>query len=178
MRNLFELYSKLDIDSSLICLEKPSEHNLPYFCYPENAKAIGFEGTIMYCFIEPYGDMVFACNPESCTDSFVYPLAKTFEDFLRLIITCGSANPVEQVVWMSRDQFNEHLRNTKAIFTDRHTRLLAQLKSELNLSPVNDPYGYVKEIQKNFDYSKIKYSEKYYEVTGYDGRTIVHNIPL
>ena len=45
---------------------KNHEDIYSYFCYPTNAKAIGFEGSIMYCFIEPYGEMVFACNPDTC----------------------------------------------------------------------------------------------------------------
>ena len=40
----------------------------------------------MYCFIEPYKDMVFAANPDTCADVFVYPLARTFEGFMRLIL--------------------------------------------------------------------------------------------
>ena len=44
---------------------------------------------------------VFACNPESCADINVYPLAKNFDDFIRVILACGSANPVEQIVWMN-----------------------------------------------------------------------------
>ena len=56
----------------------------------------------MYCFIEPYGEMVFACNPDTCADVFVYPLARTFEDFMRLILACGSTNPIEQIIWMDK----------------------------------------------------------------------------
>lgn len=55
-----------------------------------------------------YGEMVFACNPESCVDQNVYPLAANFEDFIRLVLACGTANPLEQIVWM--DKIN--LKNT------------------------------------------------------------------
>ena len=85
METLFDQYKELNINGSLICLEQV-EDIYSYFCYPTNAKAIGFEGSIMYCFIEPYGEMVFACNPDTCADVFVYPLARTFEDFMRLIL--------------------------------------------------------------------------------------------
>lgn len=80
----------------------------PVFCYPVNAKPIGFEGCILYCFLPEYGEMVFACNPESCVDQNVYPLAANFEDFIRLVLACGTANPLEQIVWM--DKIN--LKNT------------------------------------------------------------------
>ena len=97
METLFDQYKELNINGSLICLEQV-EDIYSYFCYPTNAKAIGFEGSIMYCFIEPYGEMVFACNPDTCADVFVYPLARTFEDFMRLILACGSTNPIEQII--------------------------------------------------------------------------------
>ena len=67
METLFDQYKELNINGSLICLEQV-EDIYSYFCYPTNAKAIGFEGSIMYCFIEPYGEMVFACNPDTCAD--------------------------------------------------------------------------------------------------------------
>ena len=41
----FEQYKALDIDGSLISLEQVEEV-YPYFCYPTNAKAIGFEGVL------------------------------------------------------------------------------------------------------------------------------------
>ena len=53
METLFDQYKELNINGSLICLEQV-EDIYSYFCYPTNAKAIGFEGSIMYCFIEPY----------------------------------------------------------------------------------------------------------------------------
>ena len=85
MEILFDRYKELDINGSLIYL-KQVENFYSYFCYPANAKAIGFEESIMYCFIEPYKDMVFAANPDTCADVFVYPLARTFEGFMRLIL--------------------------------------------------------------------------------------------
>ena len=69
METLFDQYKELNINGSLICLEQV-EDIYSYFCYPTNAKAIGFEGSIMYCFIEPYGEMVFACNPDTCADIY------------------------------------------------------------------------------------------------------------
>lgn len=165
MKTFFERYSELTIDGSLICLEQV-EHTSPCFCYPVHAQAIGFEGNIMYCFIEPYGDTVFACNPDTCADIFVYPLANSFADFMRLILACGSANPVEQIVWMDRDTFTRHLREEEAIRTEEQKAVLCYLKKELGLSPMAEPYDYVKDLQSHFDYSGIVYSDEYYDVLG------------
>ncbi len=165
MESLFERYKKLNINGSLIGLEH-IEDVCGYFCYPINAKAIGFEGNIMYCFIEPYGDMVFACNPDTCADAFVYPLAKGFEDFMRLIIACGSANPIEQIVWMNKNKFIEHLKEEKAIRTEEQKTSIKYIETELGIAPMDNPYEYVKEIQAHFDNSGIEYSDEYYDVLG------------
>ena len=83
MKTIYEKYMASPIDKELLCLEH-GEITEPYFCYPVNAEPIGLEGCILYCFLPEYGEMVFACDPESCADRNVYPLAKNFEDFLRL----------------------------------------------------------------------------------------------
>ena len=165
MKSLYERYEEMGINGGPICLER-EENVTPYFCYPENAKAIGFEECIMYCFIEGYDEMVFAANPESCADIFVYPLAKNFEDFLGLILACGSVNPVEQIIWMDREQFEQDLLEEYASQTEKQKDILRRIEKELGVSAMEDPYGYVKELQSNFDSSGIKYSDEYYEVLG------------
>ena len=170
MKSIYERYKKLKINGSLIGLEKVKDIT-PHFCYPTNAKAIGFEGCLMYCFIKPYGEMVFASNPETCADSYVYPLARTFEDFLRLILACGSTNPIEQIVWMSKEQFAKHLQSAEANRTDEQKILLHYLETEFGISPIENPYEFVKEIQSDFDCSGIKYSDEYYDVLGIGNMT-------
>ena len=165
MGTLFDQYKALNIKGSCICLEAVEDAD-SYFCYPTNATAIGFEGSIMYCFIEPYGDMVFACNPETCADSFVYPLARTFEDFMKLILACGSANPIEQIIWMDKDKFTEHIKAEQATRTEEQKAAIRFLETALGISPIDNPYDYVKELQSHFDNSGIQYSDEYYAVLG------------
>ena len=105
MFDSFEKFIDLQLHTNLLSLES-TENIYPYWCYPLNSKPIGLEGSILYCFIEGYDEMVFASNPETCVDTNVYPLAKNFTDFLRLIFACGSANPVEQIGWMSKEKFD------------------------------------------------------------------------
>ena len=110
--------------------------------------------------------MVFACNPESCADQNVYPLSASFEDFIRLILACGTANPVEQIVWMDKSKFEEHIANEEKTLTDEQRAAVQQLQSELGLLPMENPYEYVKAIQKDFDGSKIQYSDEYFAPAG------------
>lgn len=161
----YEKYLSLTFDSSRISLEKAGYTD--YFCYPVNARAIGYEGSIMYCFIDGYGETVFSSNPESCAEGRnVYPLAKNFKDFIRLILACGSANPVEQIVWMDRQQFEQHLQEERRVQTVEQRNILTLLEKELQITAMQEPYEYVRELQSDFDYSKIEYSDEYYEVLG------------
>ena len=50
METIYEKYMALPIDKGLLCLEY-GDIAEPYFCYPVNAKPIGFEGCILYCFL-------------------------------------------------------------------------------------------------------------------------------
>ncbi|MEG1297256.1 MAG: hypothetical protein RSD02_12900 [Niameybacter sp.] len=143
----------------------------PYFCYPVNAEVIGFEGGILYCFIPEYNGMVFASNPESCVDKNIYPLAKNFSDFIRLILACGSANPIEQIVWMNKSQFEQHLLEEQQYESADRKTVLMLLSKEFELSPMENPFDYVKAIQRDFDDNNIQYSDEYYEVLGIERKS-------
>ena len=168
MKKLYEKYKKLNIDHAAIGLEMSSEEST-YFCTPKGAKIIGWAGVdgIHFCFVRGLGETVFAVNPMSAyNDDYVNPVANSFEDFMRLIVTCGSANPVEQIVWMSKQRFEEHLRTEKSVQTKEQEKVLEQLKTAFELTAMEKPYEYVKNIQKDFDDSKIKYSDEYYDIKG------------
>ena len=170
MKTLFEKYKSLCLNGNLISLDY-GDMDIPYFCYPINAKVIGFEGCILYCFIPEYDDMVFASNPESGADAHVYPLAKNFSDFIRLILACGSVNPIEQIVWMDKKRFEQHLKEEQTNKSKEQKAVLMLLSEELELFPMENPFEYVKELQINFDGSKIKYSDEYYDVLGIERKS-------
>ena len=117
----------MKVDKALLLLE-PFDPNNSCFCYPM--------GRSSNCFLPDFGETVFACNPESCADSYVYPLAGSFEDFLRLILACGSPNPPEQ------------------------------LAETFSLTPMEDSYSYGKALQLSFDYAQIPCSDESYETLG------------
>lgn len=165
METLYENDLALPIDKGLLCLEQENPSG-PYFCYPANAQPIGFEGAIMYCFLPEYGEMVFACNPESCADTYVYPLAKNFQDFIRLVLACGTANPVEQIVWMDQNRFDEHWAAERKRLTAEQKAAAQRLQHEFGLLPMENPFEYVKAVQRNFNGSNIQYRDEYFDVTG------------
>ncbi|MBP3700728.1 MAG: hypothetical protein J6I64_02450 [Lachnospiraceae bacterium] len=159
---MYEKYQAMNLDRSLLCLEQ-CDYQPDYFCYPEGAQPIGYEGSIMYCFLEDYGEMVFAVNPETCADIYVYPLARDFRHFLRLILACGTANPIEQIVWMTKERFEQHVSDEAAIRTPELTQMLERIAEELGLEAMDEPYEYVKALQQEFDGSRIRYTDEYYD---------------
>lgn len=163
--DLFQKYKNMKIDGELINL-KYAEITVAYYCYPKDAKVIGFEGCILYCFLPQYGDIVFAADPENYSDRKVFPLARTFKEFLRLIITCGSVNPVEQIINLPQGQFDQCLQEIKANQTDAQAELITRLCDEFLLTPINNPYQYVKDLQTDFDYGNIQFSDEYYDTLG------------
>ena len=162
---MYEKYCQLDIDGRWIGLEK-KDRCVEYFCTPLNVTVIGWENSIHYCFIKGYRDMVFAVNPETCVDKYVYPLAANFKDFLRLILACGSTTAVEQIIGWSKEQFEDFLYSDDNKVFPEQAEVLKIVAEELKLQPMEAVYEYVKAVQEVFDDGKIKYSNEYYDVLG------------
>ena len=90
MENIFDKFKKLNLDTSPIGLS--IELREPFFCTPIGAQIIGWDNGIHYCFIKGFKEIVFCVNPETCCNYYVYPLAKDFTDFLRLLLSLKTTN--------------------------------------------------------------------------------------
>ncbi|MBQ6877171.1 MAG: hypothetical protein IJO22_02075 [Oscillospiraceae bacterium] len=51
-------------------------------------------------------------------------------------------------------------------FAAKRQVVLDEIKNELGIKPLEEPFEYVKTIQAEFDYSKIRFTEEYYDVLG------------
>ncbi|MBQ4651059.1 MAG: helix-turn-helix transcriptional regulator [Firmicutes bacterium] len=160
-KEMYEEYKKLKIDGSLIGLESGDEEG-GYFCTPIGMKVIGWEtGGIHYGMVPEYGDMIFAVNPMSCVDDYVYPVAENFVDFMRLILACESTTAIEQIVWWDKAQFEDFLGNEEYnVRTPERTAALEKIASELGITPMENPFEYVKELQAGFNGSKLRFDEE------------------
>lgn len=169
---LYQKYKKLKIDKTYINLEEGSD-TADYFCSPEGAKVIGWENGIHYCFIEGFSDMVFAVNPEGSVNEngeelYTYPLAESFENFMRLILAAKCANHIEQIIHFSKSEFEKFCIDdgSDLEFQKEQEAVLDIIAKELNLTPMEDAYEYVKQLQKHFDPMSIQYSDEYYDTLG------------
>ncbi|WP_300605286.1 hypothetical protein [uncultured Oscillibacter sp.] len=160
---LYEKFKKLKIDVSQLGLA-PGNACGDYFCTPKGAKVIGWEGVdgIHYCFVKGFRETVFAVNPSNPLGDCVYPLARNFEDFLRLLLACKGLAAAEQAHLWDRDEFEAFLREDGPPSPERQAALEG-LRDGLGLTPMEDPYGYIREVQASFDYKKIPFRKEYYD---------------
>ena len=162
---LYEKYCRLDLNLSRLGLER-GDNQGGYFCDPVGAQVIGWAGVdgIHVCFVDGFGDMVFAVSPANGPGEYVHPLARSFEDFLRLILACGGVDAVEQAWMWNRGEFDAFLETYPPDGEQR--AVLDALAQALALAPMDDPYGYLKEVQVSFDYGALKFSDEYDDLVG------------
>lgn len=171
---LLDHYYNLDTDLSPIGLLGRAD-NEGYSCTPLGAQIIDWTGVdgIHYCFVEGFGEMVFAVNPSSGMDFPAYPVAENFADFLGLLLTAKSEAAIEQIVQWDREQYDAYVQEesyqTYAAEPEVQNALAAI--ASLGVEPVKDPFGYVKQIQREFDYTKLRFSDTYYEEIGLKDHT-------
>lgn len=162
--SILETYKNGNIDLSVLGLNRgPKEGG--YFCTPVGAKVFGWAGVdgIHYCTIEGQGDTVFAVSPMNFGD-YVHPIAGSFEDLLRMLLSCHSMDALEQCYAWAEDQFKAYLIDYPA--TEEIIEKQKQILDTFHLEPMEDVFGYIKQLQDNYDMSTIRYSEEYYETLG------------
>lgn len=160
---IYREFQRLNIDHSTIGMDQ-NVSDTNYFCTPVGAEVIGRTGVdgIHYCFIEGFEDMVFAVSPESLPGEYVHPIAKNFEDLLRLLLACGSMDAIEQTYMWDEELFDQYLMDNQPDENQRF--VLSVIKNAFQITPMEEPYSYIKEIQETFDYNKLVFSEEYYEI--------------
>lgn len=162
MNKIYQRFLQTGIDLAPVGVEC-RKNNTPYFCTPKGASIFGWAGVdgIHFCFIRGFGGMIFSVSPMNTAHHYVHPLANDFADFLRLILACGSETALEQAWMWDEAQFEAFLRENPAIPEQRQT--LAEISEKMKLRPMERPWAYIRALQSSFDYSKIPYTEDYYD---------------
>jgi len=157
----YQKFKSLPIDHSAIGLEQ-RESNITYYCTPKDAHIIGWAGVdgIHYCTIPEFGEMIFAVSSMNFGDC-VHPIARNFEDLLGLLLFCGDMAALEQCYAWGEEQFKAFLIDFP--MTEKQKAVLEAIRKEFGLEPMEDAFVYVKQLQSEFDLSKIPYTEDYYD---------------
>lgn len=159
----YQRFQKLNIEHSAIGMDQSiSDEN--YFCTPIGAEVIGEAGVdgIHYCFIEGFGEMVFAVNPLGIPGKYVHPIAKNFEDLLKLLLACGSMAAIDQTYMWDEELFDQYVMDNQP--EENQQSIMNMIKEVFQITPMENSYHYIKELQRSFDYSKLVFSEEYYEI--------------
>lgn len=160
-------FQALALDTAPIGLARDEERL--YFCTPRDMTIIGWEPEgIHYGFIHGFGEMVFVVNPMTCCDQYVYPLANTFSDFLRLVLAAKGTTPLAQIILWERREYQDFINAPEEIAHASQPEVVQVLSAiqGLGLTPMEDPFAYVKTLQREFDYSRIPFRDEYYDLTG------------
>ena len=158
---IYSKFQSLDIDHSVIGLEQCNT-DVTYYCTSRDAVIIGWAGVdgIHYCTIPEFGEMIFAVSPMNFGDC-VHPIARSFEDLLRLLLSCVDMAALEQCYAWDEEQFKAFLTDCPA--TEEQQAVLDTLQKAFGLEPIENAFAYVKELQAEFDLSQVPYTEEYYD---------------
>lgn len=128
------------------------------------AKVIGWAEWMGFTFALfcGFGEMVFAVSPMNVAPDYVHPLARNFPDFLSLLLACGDSAALEQAWQWNFEQFQAFLADNPP--TEEQKTVLARISRQTGLSPIEEPWQYLHALQDTFDYSKIKYTEDFYDL--------------
>jgi len=162
MGKTYSRFLKYEIDLAPLGVVR-CEENEPYFCTPKGASIFGWAGVdgIHFCFIRGFGETVFAVSPMNTAPNYVHPLAESFADFLRLLLSCSDAAALEQAWTWDKPQFEAFLRAN--IPTEEQKKTLAMIAEKTKLTEIEQPWEYIRALQASFDYSRLRYTEDYYD---------------
>ena len=162
-------------------VEEPFE---PYFCTPKGARVFGRSGVdgIHFCFVRGFGETVFAVSPMNGREDCVHPVAKSFRDFLRLLLALHDAAAIEQAWQWDAAQLEDfeqkHPSNEEQMAAlDRivSTFYLRQMAEELTVGTENEVWFQLsREIEDYMKHTKGLipnvdfYSATVYHVLGID----------
>ena len=161
--NILNSYIRSKLDLSHIGFQR-GEKESGYFCTPVLSKVIGWAGVdgIHFCTTKGFEEMIFAVSPANCPGEYVHPVARNFEDFLRLLLACNDTAAIEQCWFMDSEVFEEFVACNPP--TEEGQKCLDAIQKKYKLTPMEDPFGYIHELQDGFDYDSLQFPPEYYEL--------------
>ena len=162
MAAFYQKFLRKHLDLSSLSVMR-REDNDPYFCTPKGASIFGWAGVdgIHFCFVRGFGETVFAVSPMNGGKDCVHVIARDFSDFLRLLLATGDSAALEQAWQWDEAQFDAFLAENPP--TDEQKAVLLQITTVFSLTPMERPWQYLRKLQAEFDLSKLKFTEDFYD---------------
>lgn len=157
MDECYERLQALHLDLSALGFA-PGDDSCAYFCTPKGASILGCAGVdgIHYCTVPDFGSVIFAVNPMDFGD-YIHPIARNFEDLLRLLLSGADMAALEQCHAWTREQFLDFLAEYPQ--TPEQKQALQMIAEHFKAEPIEDPFSYVHSLQDELDLSGIVVSE-------------------
>lgn len=165
MKLTYQQFLKREIDLVPLGFER-RQVNCAYFCTPKGARILGASGVdgVHFCFVRGFGETVFAVSPMNVPGEYVHPVAKTFRDFLRLLLACHDAAAIEQAWQWNAAQLEDF--EQKHPSDEAQRAALHQIRTAFHLRPMAEPWKYIHTVQTGFAYEKLRFCEAYYDLVG------------
>ena len=154
------LKAQINLEPLGLIMDGPFE---AYFCTPKGARIFARSGVdgIHFCFVRGFGETVFAVSPMNGRENCVHPVAKSFRDFLRLLLALHDAAAIEQAWQWNAAQLEEF--EQKHPSSDEQLAALDKLVFTFHLRPMAEPWKYIHTVQAGFEYGKLRFSEEFYD---------------
>ena len=163
MAAFYQKFLRRSIDLSPLGVMRLKD-NGPYFCTPKGASIFGWAGVdgIHFCFVRGFGETVFAVSPMNSGKDCVHVIARDFADFLRLLLAAGGSAALEQAWQWDEAQFDAFLAEDPP--AEEQRAVLSQISAAFSLAPMEKPWQYLHGLQAEFDLSRLKFTEDFYDL--------------
>lgn len=144
----------------------PADDEDRYFCTPVGAEIFARAGVdgIHFCQVPGWGETIFAISPSNGVPDTIHPVAENLEGFLRLLLACGGTAAVEQAWMWDLETFADFLKEYPP--EAEQQAAMESITAAFGLTPMEDPWGYLRRVQDEVSVENMPYSEEYYDVTG------------
>ena len=159
---LYQKFRNSSLDTGTLGLFSGSDISDSVYT-PTGARIVAWTGNagVHFCQITGFGNTVFAVDPSAPPGDCVHPVAKSLLDFIRLIHDCRSAEIVYRAYQWSRSRFEEAVASIRPEYKMRS--VLRALENTYHPGPIHDAYGYIMQLQQEFDYSSLPLHPDYFE---------------
>lgn len=129
---------------------------------PTGSRILAWSGKdIHFCQVEGFGGMVFTVDPTAPPGDCIHPVAKTLGDFVGLVVACRHVSLILSAYRWGKDYFEQRRQN---IVPDHKTHsVLRALENTYHPPTIDDPYGYIADLQRSFDYTSLPLHQDYFE---------------
>lgn len=159
---LYQKFRNSSLDTSPVGLFSGSDESGSVYT-PAGARIVAWTGTegVHFCQVEGFGGIVFVVDPTAPPGDCVHPVAATLLDFIGLLIKCKDAALIAQSYQWSRTRFDELIGIIQPSMKMRS--VLRALENTYHPTVIADPYGYIANQQKGFDYTSLPLQPDYFE---------------